>query len=203
MVYLSRRVVKIWRVCDSPSGKNSTSYLFWLVQTWSKPFTPVPTCSHLFPPVPTCSHLFTTVPTCSHLFPPVQNCSHLFTGVHTFSHLFTPELLSTLFAQWQLLVEISICKICYFSILGAILLKLHNFSHLIDSYPTVHSLISCIEIIISIPLAAHTTVTMYACQKMSYFCPFEGSQSSVLLRILLKLHILTRLIESFSTLYGL
>ena len=35
------------------------------------------------------------------------------------------------------------------------------------------------------------------------FCTFECSYSSVLRRILLKLHILTRLIESFPTLYGL
>ena len=35
------------------------------------------------------------------------------------------------------------------------------------------------------------------------FCTFECSYSSVLRCILLKLHILTRLIESFPTLYGL
>ena len=35
------------------------------------------------------------------------------------------------------------------------------------------------------------------------FCTFECSSSSVLCRILLKLHILTRLIESFPTLYSL
>ena len=38
---------------------------------------------------------------------------------------------------------------------------------------------------------------------MSFFGPIEGSHSSVLCRILLKVHILTRLIESFPTLYGL
>ena len=41
----------------------------------------------------------------------------------------------------------------------AILLKLHIFAHLIESYPTVSGLSSCIEKKISIPLAAHTTVT--------------------------------------------
>ena len=108
-----------------------------------------------------------------------------------------------LFSQWQFLVEFSPCESCYFLILLAILLKLHIFAHLIESYPMVHGLSSCIEIIMSIPLAAHTTVTVYACCKMSIFCPFEGSYSSVLGRILLILHILTRLIESFPTFYGL
>ena len=78
-----QRVGKIWRACNSPSRKNSTSHLFWLLKTWSKLFTPVP-------PVPTCSHLFTLVHTCSHLFTTVHTCSHLFTPVHTFSHRFTP-----------------------------------------------------------------------------------------------------------------
>ena len=139
----------------------------------------------------------------SHLCWLVQTFSHLFTPVHTFSHLFTPQWLSTLFVQWQFVVEFSTCKSCYFSILRAILLKLHIFAHLIESYPTVHGLSSYIEIIMSIPLAAHTTVTMYACRKTSFFGPFEGSHSSVLLCMLLKLHISTRLIESFPTLYGL
>ena len=41
------------------------------------------------------------------------------------------------------------------------------------------------------------TVTMYARRAMSFFCTFECSYSSVLRPILVKLHILTRLIESF------
>ena len=88
------------------------------------------------------------------------------------------------------------------SVLHRILLKLHILTHLIESYPTMHSLSSCIEIIMSVPLAAHTTLTMYACRKMS-FCHFKGSHSSVLHCILLKLHILTHLIESFPMVYGL
>ena len=157
MEELGRRVGKIWRACDSPSRKNSTSNLFGLVQTWSKLFTPVPTCSHLFTPV------------------------------HTGSYLFTPQWLSTLFAQWQFLVEFSPCKSCYFSILCAILLKLHLFAHLIESYPTVHSLSSCIEIKLLIPLAAHTTVIIYTRRAQSFFCTFKCSYSSVLCHILLKL----------------
>ena len=66
----------------------------------------------------------------------------------------------------------------------------------------MYSLNSCIEIKLSIPLAVHTTVTIYACREMSFFCRFEGFYS-VLRPILLKLHILAHLIESFPTLYGL
>ena len=100
--------------------KNSTSHLFWLVQTCSELFTPVPTCSHLF----------------------------------------TPQWLSTLFAQWQFLVEFSPCESCYFS-------------------------------------------TMYAHRAISFFCTFKGSYWPVLRPILVKLHILTRLIELFPMVYGL
>ena len=130
MEELRRRLGKIWRACHSPSRKNSTSNLFWLVQIWSKFFTPVPTCPHLF-----------------HLCTPVHSCSQLFTAVHSCSQLFTPQWLSMLFAQWQCLVEFSPCESCYFSILRAtcILLKLHIFAHLIESYSTVYTLSSCIE----------------------------------------------------------
>ena len=79
MEELGQRVGKIWRACDSPSWKNSTS-------DCSDLFKPGQNFSYLFPPVCTCSH---PVHTCSHLFPPVHNCSHLFTPVHTCSHLFT------------------------------------------------------------------------------------------------------------------
>ena len=60
------------------------------------------------------------------------------------------------------------------------------------------------EIKMSIPQAAYTTVTMYARRTISFFCTFECSYSSVFRRILLKLHILTRLLESFPlcTAYG-
>ena len=116
------------------------------------------TYSHIFPPVPTCSHLFTTVHTCSHQFTPVHNCSQLF----------TPQRLSTLFAHWQLLLEVFPCESCYFSILRAIFLKLHIFAHLIESYPTVYGLSSCVEKKISIPLVAHTTVTMYVRRTISF-----------------------------------
>ena len=129
---MRQRVGKTWRECDSQfRKKNSTSHLFWQdplsagIKTWSKLFTPVSTCSNLFTPV----HI----------------CSQLFTPVHTCSRLFTPHWLATLFAQWQLLIEFSPGESCFFSILRAIFLKLHIFTHLIESYPTVHGLSSCVR----------------------------------------------------------
>ena len=101
--------------------------------------------------------------------------------------------------QWQFLVEFFPRESCYFSILRAILLKLHIFAHLIESYRTVHGLSSCIKKM-SIPPAAHTTMTMYARRKVSFFCIFECSHSSLFRPTLLKLHML---VESFSTLYDL
>ena len=49
----------------------------------------------------------------------------------------------------------------------------------------------------------HITVTVYAPCTMSYFCTFKFSYSLVLRPIQLKLHILTRLIQSFPKVYGL
>ena len=60
------------------------------------------------------------------------------------------------------------CESCYFSILRAILLKLHIYAHLIESYSTVYGMSSCIKKM-SMSLAAHTTDTMYACRKMPFF----------------------------------
>ena len=162
MEEVRRMVGKIWTACSSRSKKNSTSHLFWLVQT----------CPNLFTPVHPCSHVFTPVHTCSPLFTPVHPCSPLFTPVHTCSHPFTPQWLFTLFAQWQFLVEFSPCENCYFSILCAILLKLHTFADLIKSYPTVHGLSRCIEIKMLIPLAAHTTVTLCMLVAQCHFLHF-------------------------------
>ena len=159
------------------------------------------TCSDWLKPGQNFSHLFPPVHTCSQLFTPVPTCSQLFTLVHTCSQLFTPQWLYTLFAQWQFLVELSRCESCYFSILRAILLKLHIFAHLIESYPTVHDWSSSIEIKMLIPLAAHTTVTIYDCCEMS-FLHSQRLLFFVLRPILLKLHILARLIESFPSVHG-
>ena len=108
-----------------------------------------------------------------------------------------------LFVQWQLLVEFFPCKSCYFSILRAIFSKLHIFAHLIESYPTVHGLSSCVEKKNIVPSGSPYYSDHVRSSHNVIFCTFECSYSSVLCRILLKLHILTRLIESFPTLYGL
>ena len=123
----------------------------------------------------------------------LHTCSHLFTALHT---------LSTLFSQWQFLVEFSPCESCSFSILRAILLKLHIFAHLIKSYSTVSGLCSCIE---KIHRSLWQPILQWPCtlSRNVIFCTFKGSYSSVLRSILLKLHILTRLIESFPTLCSL
>ena len=57
--------------------------------------------------------------------------------------------------------------------LRAILLKVHIFANQIESYSTVHGLSSCIEIKLSVPLAAHTTVTMYTRRAVSFFLHFQ------------------------------
>ena len=127
------------------------------------------------------SHLFTPVHTCSHPFTPVHICSQLFTPVHT--------SLTTLFAQWQLLVEFFPCESCYFSILPAIFLKLHIFAHLIDSYPPVHGLSSCVEKKNIDPSGSPYYSDHVHSSHNVLFCNFKCSYSSVLRRIQLNLHI--------------
>ena len=51
-------------------------------------------------------------------------------------------------------------------------------------------------------VSRYNTGAMYA-RRAVIFCAFEASYSSVLRPILVKLHILTRLIESFPKVYGL
>ena len=95
------------------------------------------------------------------------------------------------------------CQSCYFSILRAIFLKLHIFAHLIESYlTTVHVFSSCVQKNIDSSGSPFYSDHVHSSQNV-IFCTFECSYSSVLHCILLKLHILTRLIESFPTFYGL
>ena len=101
-----------------------------------------------FTPILTCSNLVKTFHNCSHLFSSAHTYSYLFTLVHAFSKLFTPvHTLVTVHAvaQWQFLVEFSPCESYYFSILHVILLKLHIFAHLMESYPTGSGLCGWIE----------------------------------------------------------
>ena len=101
---------------------------------WEKQyFTPVLTCSNLFKPFHTCSHLFTMVHTCSHLSNYLRSSQN-----HSFSLNFSlPK--AVIFQSYVLS-----CWNCKF------------FAHLIKSFPTVYCLCSCIEIKMSILLAAHT-----------------------------------------------
>ena len=111
-------------------------------------FTPVLTCSNRSKTFHACLQLFTPFTACSHLFTAVHSCSQLFMLVHTCSHLFTPLHTSlTIYALRVMAASrwIFPCESRNFSILRAIFLKLHIFAHLIESYPTVHGLSSCVE----------------------------------------------------------
>ena len=112
--------------------------------------TPVHTCSHLFTPVHTFSQLFTPVHTCSHLSDYLR-CSR--NGSFSLNFPLAKAVIFRSYVQDPHYLSDVWC---------AILLKLPIFAHLIESYPTVSGLSSCIEKQISIPQAAHTTVTMYA-----------------------------------------
>ena len=143
---------------------------------------------------------FTPVLTCSNLFKPFHTCSHMLTAVHTCSHLFTPRWISMIFAQWQFLVEFCPCESCYFLNLCATLLKLHIFAH--------QTIQRCLAWVYVRNKNVDPSGSLYYSDHVHLsrnviFCTFECSYSSVLRCILLKLHILTRLIESFPTLYGL
>ena len=127
----------------------------------------------------------------SHLFPPVHICSHLFTPVHT-----SLTIYAQLWQLWQFLIKFFPCESCCFSISRAIFLKLHIFAQLIESYPTVHGLSSCVEKYIDRSGSPYYSDHVRSSRNV-ILCTFESSYSSVLRPILLKLHVLTRLIESF------
>ena len=112
----------------------------------------------------------TVLHTCSDLFKPVQNFSHLFTIVDYLRCSCNGSFSLNFLLAKAVIFRSYVQDLRYpVDVWGAILLKLHVFAQLIESYPTVHGLSSCIEIIMSIPQAAHTTVTMYACQKCHFF----------------------------------
>ena len=135
--------------------------------------------------------LVQTVQTSSHLLTPVHTGSHLFTTVHTSE--------TTLFAQLQFLVEFSPWESCYFSILDLCLVKMHILTGLIESFPTEFGMCSCNEIKMSIPLGAHASRS--SMENVNIYT-FSDIFFPVSHPILLKLHILARLIESYPTTYG-
>ena len=163
-------------------------------------FTPVLICSNLvktFHIVPTCFHLFTPVHTCSHLFTPVHNCSHLFTPVHTCPHL-TDYLRSSCNGSFSL----------NFSIAKAVIFRFHvlSFWRCIFLLTLSRAIQRCTAWVAvprkNIDPSGSPYYSDHVCSSHNViFCTFKCSYSSVLRRNLLKLHILTRLIESFP-LYG-
>ena len=101
--------------------------------------------------------------------------------------------------------------------LGSILVKLHIRTQLIESFPSTFRSWWCAEEKLhftpfhtlhqlkrdeALFPPVHNKVTMYA-RLAVIFCTIECSYSSVFHPILLKLHILTRLIVSFPMVYGL
>ena len=74
----------------------------------------------------------------AHLFGLVQTCPHYSDHVRSSRNV--------LFCTFE-------CS--YSSVLHPILLKLHILTHLIETFPTLYGLWSCIEIGMSIPLGAH------------------------------------------------
>ena len=107
-------VGQIWRALDSRLRKNSTSHLFWLVET--------------------CLDLRTI--------------------------------------QWLCtLVYVIFCTFerSYSSVLRPILLKLHILIRLIESFPTLYSLLSCIEIEKSIHLGGHAQRSLIELRSPEYF----------------------------------
>ena len=125
---------------------------------------------------------FVTTPVASDLFKPGQNFPHPFPPVHTCSLLFTPVHTSVIiYALHPMGVScwISPCESCYFSILCPILLKLQIFAHLIESFPAVYGLCSCIEIKIVDPSRS-------PCFKIVNGKRFEQRNFSVLRPVLLK-----------------
>ena len=97
-------VGQIWTECNSRLRKNSTSNVFWLVQT------------------------------CPNLSEPVRNT------VTIYAHR------AVIFCSF---------KCSYSSVLHPILLKLHILTRLMESFPMVFGLWCCIEVKLLIPLGAH------------------------------------------------
>ena len=83
----------------------------------------------------------------SHLFWLVQTCPNLSKPVHNTVIVYARR--AVIFCTFE-----SSCS----SVLRPILPKLHSFTRLIKSFPTVYGLSSCIEIEMSIPLGAHASL---------------------------------------------
>ena len=83
-----------------------------------------------------------------------KSASHLFGLIQTLPNQSTPvHNTMTMYACRAMLIFALLEGFC-FSVLCPLLLQLHNLARLIESFPTVYSLWSCIEIKMSIPLGA-------------------------------------------------
>ena len=162
MEELGRRVAKIWTACDSPSRKSS-----------------IHTCSELFKPGQNFSHLFNfplakAVIFLSYVqdlrYPADVWCAILL-KLHINRELSNSARLEQLYRNYNVdpssspyysdhvrsLRNVIFCifECSYSSVLRPILVKLHILTCLIESFPTLYGLWSCIEKEMSIPLAAN------------------------------------------------
>ena len=156
-----------------------TCYLFTPDHTCSPQFTLVHTHSHLFTPVHTCSHLSTPqrpamlfaqweilvecFPWESCFF---RNCIILLTSSRAIQRCtawvaVARKTLIPLVAHTRVTMYVcgtmSFCNFecSYSSVLRCILRKLHISARLIESFPTLSGIWSCMEVKCSIPLGAH------------------------------------------------
>ena len=122
-----------------------------------------------------------------------------------FSHQFTP------FANWRM------TKGCFHHLVGHRVsseIRLENYTQVFGvrkiwracdpqlKKKSASHLFGLLQTLPNQSTPVHNTMTMYALRAV-IFCTFECSYSLVLRPILLKLHILTRLIECFPTVYRL
>ena len=134
----------------------------------------------------------------SHLFPPVHTCSHLFTTVHTSLTIYPLRAMAA--SCWIFPLR----KLLLFDVRG----YLSDFAYFcspnreLSNGAWLNHEWLCREKNIDPSGRLYYSDHVRSSHNV-IFCTFECSYSSVLRHILLKLHILTRLIESFPTLHGL
>ena len=132
-----------------------------------------------------------------------HTCSDLFTPVHTCSHLFTPRWLSTLFAHWQFLVEFCSCESCFFFHPTCYLVEIAYFclpNRELSNGVWLEKLYWNIKSrFLWQPILQWPCTLTAKC----HFLHFQMLLFFSLMSYPAELHILTRLIKSFPTLYGL
>ena len=169
-------------------------------------FTSVPTCSHLFKPVHTCSNLFKTVHTCSHFTDYIRSSYRFWKRCQEKLH-FPPVHTLLPIEAWQSAipttsegrrvsseVRLENCmQVSGWAQFGQ--RASHGWGKL-----TLHTGSDLSKLVWT---CLNQSAIEWPCCAMSFFCTFKCSYSSVLRPIIVKLFILTRLIESFPMVYGL